>query len=451
MSLLIIGSGPMPCERRFAVMAPGARTWQVVQTCARALAAAGRPPEITVIGLEQEERAEGAYPFDVVVPLDDSPSGPICNVRYVPMTYERFTALPREQKDQHLPERIEAIVATSSAQPCATGAGVAARFGVPLWIDFFGDPFAEIQTKAEMSPDARAENDTRYHHVWKLHLAALMQGDAFSALSTRQRHAVIGQLGAAGRLNCNTAATDLVAALPFALFAPDLPPEAIRRRLPGADFTLMWCGSFNTWMDVDALVGGLVAAVTRNNRIRMMVVGGAVPNYHGDAFDAFRNGVQEAGIEHAVDFVGWQPLDALQRLYERCEAGLNVDRFSYEALLGSRTRIVQFLGAGKPVVSTIVTELSRELQAQRLLIPFKLGDPASLADALVQAASAQDALHEMGQRGRQYMLDCMNAATLGSRLAAWSTAPTFAPDKDSRGAPANDNPLTEFWQNALKG
>lgn len=450
MNLVIVGCGPMPCERRFAVMAPGARTWQMLQTCVRGLAAAGHTsPEVTVLGLEQEPRAQGAFPFEVVVPLDDSPSGPICNVRYVPLTYEPFMALAGgDAAGSPLPDRVDAIVGTASSQPCATAAALAARLGVPLWVDFFGDPFAEIQTKAELSPDAREENDTRMHHVWKLHLAALLRGDAFSALSRRQRHAVIGQLGAAGRLNRHTAGTDLVAAIPFALFPPDVPPAPDSGRLPGGDFTVMWCGSFNTWMDVDALVGGLAGAVERNPRIRLLVVGGAIPNYHGDGFAQFQEGVRDAGIAHAVDIVGWQPLGEIRRLSARCCAGLNVDRPSYEALLGSRTRIVQFVAAGLPVISTVATELSEELRDAGLLLPFQLGDAASLTDALLNAATRQTELAETGRRGPAFVLDQYGGERAGAALAAWVAQPRFAPDKDAEGNNAEGNPLVDFWRGA---
>ena len=439
----------MPCERRFAVMAPGARTWQILQTCVRGLAAAGHTPQVTVLGLEQEPRPEGAFPFEVVVPLDDSPSGPICNVRYVPLTFEPFMALADENGGGGaLPDEVDAVVGTASAQPCATAAALATRLGVPLWVDFFGDPFAEIQTKAELSPEARGENDTRTHHVWKLHLASLLRGDAFSALSRRQRHAVIGQLGAAGRLNRHTAGTDLVAAIPFALFPPDVPPGTDGGRLPGGDFTAMWCGSFNTWMDVDALVGGIAGAVTRNPRVRLMVVGGAIPNYHGDGFGQFQEGIRDAGIAHAVDIVGWQPLGEMRRLYERCCVGLNVDRYSYEALLGSRTRIVQFVAAGLPVISTVVTELSEELRDAGLLLPFQLGDAASLTGALLDAAGRQSELAENARRGREFVLEHYGGADAGSALAAWVAAPRFAPDKDAEGRNAGENPLVEFWRGA---
>jgi len=440
----------MPCEPQFPVMAPGARTWQIVQTCARALARSGTTPRIIVAALEQQLRTGGNHAFDVVVPLDDTPSGPVCNVRYLPLTFDDFLAFgtgkATEVPMSDLPDDVTAVVATASSQPCATGAALAQRLGVPLWVDFFGDPFTEIQTKAASAPDQRSENQTRLHHVWKLHLAAMLQGDFFSALSERQRFALIGQLGAAGRLNRHTAPHDFVAALPFGLFASDIPARHGATRLPGTEFTAMWSGSFNTWMDVDALVGGLAQAVATNPRIRLLVVGGGIPNYHDDAFTRFCAGVKSAGVAHAVEMTGWQPLSELRNLYPRCQVGMNVDRASYEALLGSRTRIVQFLAEGKPVISTVVTELSQELAGAGFVLPFELGNATSLAEALVAAAARQTDLRELGMQGREFVMKRFGAWQLGEKLGAWICAPHFSPDKIKGVAGGDDNPLTTFWR-----
>ncbi len=455
MKIVILGCGPMPCEPSQPVMAPGARTWQIVQTVADALASAAGPmPDITVYGLEQQARPGGMKPAQVEVAL--SPSGDpgaagACTIRYVPLLYDDFIALPARglAPGGPLPAPVDAVIGTASAQPCATAAALAAAVQVPLWVDVFGDPFAEIQSKAELCPAEKEANDTRCHHVWKLMIGALLQGDRFSALSGRQRHALIGQLGAAGRLNRHTSGLDFVHAIPFGLFPADAPPY--QPPVPAEAFTVMWCGSFNTWMDVDSLVGGIAGAVVREPRLRVRVAGGKIPNYNEDAYDQFVAGIRSAGVEHAVEFAGWQPLSEIPALMASCDAGLSIDRYTYEAVLGSRTRIVQFLAAGRPVISTNVAEIAGECARAGLLVPFELGDPGSLSGALCGAAARADEMRALAPRAREFAMEHCGGRRLGAPLAEWIRNPAFAPDKVEGSENDPTNPLTTYWRTVTGG
>ena len=447
MNVVIIGAGPMPCEPQFAVMAPGARTWQIAQTVANALADGGEPPQIVVYGLEQVPRKDGAAPRAVEVPLAADPQRTLA-IRYAPLTYEAFIALARGHApaDTPLPAKVDAVIGTASVQPLATAAALAAARTAPLWVDVFGDPFAEIQSKAQLYPHEQEANDKRYHHVWKLLLSALLQGDAFSALSARQRFALIGQLGCAGRLNRHLAGMDFVHAIPFGLFPADAPEPPARPRKQ--NFIAMWCGSFNTWMDAGALVAGVVGAVARNPRFRLLVVGGKIANYNEDVYGQFVEGIREAGVEHAVQLADWVPLEEIRKLYPLCDVGLSIDRHTYEAALGSRTRIVQFLAAGVPVISTVATELAQELREKGFVLPFAMDDPPDLARALLDAAERPEEMRELGAMGRRFVMERFGGVPVGRPLEAWIRNPAPAPDKLGGTAVDPRNPLVEFWKRA---
>jgi len=457
MKIVVFGAGPMTGEPSHAVMAPGARTWQMAATAAGALSRLwpdkGR---VVVCGLEAHAREEppggiefraGGQPLRVVPADSRDPVGG-CFIEYHPFDYETYVRLP-ESGHAALSGDFAAVIGCASAQPCATAAAFAAARRLPLWIDVFGDPLAEVQTKAQLEPDKSADNDMRTTHVWKLMLPSLLQGDAFSALSARQRLALIGQLGCAGRLNRQTAGCDMVATIPFGLMpcdAPEIPPAGGARR---GQVTLMWCGSFNTWMDVDTLVGGIVEAFRVEERLRLLVVGGRIAGYNEASYEQFAEAIEGAGISARVRMHDWVPLGELQRLYAACDAGLSIDRPSYEAWLGSRTRLVHFLAAGKPVISTVCTELSEDLAARGFLLPFRMGDAADLARVLLDVAARAAELGDLGRRGREFVLEHYNTETLGAPLAAWLANPVFAADKQPDGSHQPDNPLTSFWADAL--
>lgn len=441
-------------------MAPSARTWQIVRTVAYALLKkSGNEPRIIVFGLEAQARPDPDFRLDLrlssaSLALKEGAPGEAdtgCHVTYVPRPYESFVRLSDLSlpENEHWAETVDAVVGCASLQPCSTAAQFAAVRRVPVWIDVFGDPFSEIQSKAELAPDEEQANDCHYHHVWKLYLPVLLTGDIFSALSARQRYSLIGQLGAAGRLNKMTSAHDLVATIPYAVFPGDAAEPAASQSK--GDFVVMWCGSFNTWMDSGSLAEGVVQAMKRNPRLKLMVVGGRIPGYNDSAYAAFTEAVKDSGAESSVRFLDWKPFGEMQKLYPVCDCGLSIDRYTYEAVLGSRTRIVNFLAAGKPVISTVVTELTEELAAKGYVLPFEIGDPEDLARALAEAAGRKDELQEIGRCARGYIFSRFDGVKAGLPLAQWIAAPRFAPDKTATGLPDPANPLTSFWHEAAPG
>jgi glycosyltransferase involved in cell wall biosynthesis len=435
-------------------MAPGSRTWQIVQTvaCGLALDEDSRPV-ITVCALEQEPRADGVAPLrfeiDTGVPCSGDSGTVRMEISYVPLGIDAFKkAGGGEFRGGPRPGTpVDAVVGCASVQPCATAAGFAAARKAPLWVDLFGDPITEIQSRAELHPDEKEANDAQYCHVWRLLMPALLQGDMFSALSTRQRFSVIGQLGVAGRLNRLTSGANIVATIPYGVF-----PSTDVASAPApakTNFIVMWCGSFNTWMDVDSFAAGFVRAIRENPRIRLLVVGGKIAGYNDVAYERFVETICAAGAEGAVRYLDWQPLEELRKLYAACDVGLSIDRFTYEAVLGSRTRLVNFLAAGKPVVSTVLTELSEDLASQGFLLPFEVGNSDSLAVALADASRRAGELAELGARAREYVTSRYHGRVAGAPLVEWIMNPAFAPDKDNERMPDSMNPLTAYWRKVL--
>lgn len=445
MSVIIFGNGPLPSEPDFAVMAPGSRTWQIVRTVASGLVECGAGLE-KIIVLALDETVRPGIPAGDTILLTVNAGGRKVSVEYRAMKYAEFRALADEDPvTEALPGDVRAVVATASAQPYSTAARFAGRRRLPLWIDVFGDPIAETQSQLELlqGTDQKALDD-RLVHVWKLLLDGLLQGDQFSGLSRRQRHALQGQLGCAGRLNQFTAAASNCHYLPYAVF-PDDVPVAERAPVAGDRFTLMWCGSFNTWMDVPTLTRGITDALKAHPALRLMVVGGKIPGYNEISYNEFLSGIKQANVEGAVTLMDWQPLGAMQRLYAQCDLGLSIDRFTYEAELGSRTRLINFLAAGLPVASTLVTELSEELARDGVLFPFELGNAESLTQTILQAATEPRARELRGQKCHDYILEKYNAEQWGAELRAWVAKPTQTPDKRAA-AEESTNLLLRRWR-----
>ncbi|MGI8907698.1 MAG: glycosyltransferase [Candidatus Sumerlaeaceae bacterium] len=446
MNVVIFGAGPMPSEPHFAVTAPGSRTWQIVRTVAQGMRLVndmGTPPHITILGLEGQPRTTGEVTVSVEIPVG---KGPGLLGTYIPLTLEQFrdAGVSGRAGAVAMPEEVHAVVGTASVQPYSSASSFANLRNAPLWIDVFGDPLTEMQTQADLHRDEEEANGQRCVHSWKLLLDSLLRGDVFSALSERQRFALLGELGAAGRLNQFTARDNMVHAIPFGLFPDEVPHlSSTGRKGAGATFTVMWCGSFNTWMDVDVLLNGFLQASHGNPRLRLMVVGGRISGYNDASYDRFVEGVRKANAESIVQLMDWQPLGRMRELYASCDVGLSIDRFSYEAVLGSRTRIINFLAAGKPVMSTIVTELTEDLADKGYVMPLTPGSSDEFAKSIENAALRATELAELGQEGQAYVLARYDARLLGQVLSDWISHPVRSPDHDVANAP---NPLVQYWE-----
>ncbi|MCX7626327.1 MAG: glycosyltransferase [Candidatus Sumerlaeaceae bacterium] len=455
MKVVIFGCGPLPTEPEFPVTAPGARTWQIVQTVVNGLVMADdASPEVVVVALDSAAREGSPAQLVFNIPLDlpwERTLGRECiPIVYAPCPIEKFKAIAQGEYPEILRGNPpDAIVATGSVQPYATASIYARVIQRPLWVDVFGDPLAEVQTRAELLPERKEENDALYHHTWKLLMESLLQGDMFSSLSERHRFALMGHLGVAGRLNRSTRCYEFIHTIPYGVFSATAPPLAEPSQRPY--FVAMWCGSFNTWMDVETLASGVVKTWKANRRFRLLVVGGTCPGYNEISFARFAEIVRSENASEAIRIANWQPLRELQSLYSQADVGLSIDRPSYEALLGSRTRLVHFLLAGKPVISTTPTELAQDLELQGFVIGFRMGDSDHLAESLLMAAERKDELADLGRRGRDYVLKRYNGRVLGAPLMEWLECPHFAPDKrgDSRALDPL-NPLTAYWQRVLE-
>ncbi len=430
--VIVFGCGPTTHDDRFPVMAPGARTWQIVVTVAAAISqdTVSNKPRVTVVGLEPTAR-EG-YCVDVYD----------CAIDYHPITFEDLISRQRKNDwsgiidTNYLPD---AVVGCASLQPCATAAAFAEQFGLPLWEDIFGDPIAEMQSKTKIDSGTDAEKNNQYNHVRRLLMTALLRGDRFSSLSTRQRFCLLGQLGCAGRLNRHTVGAELVHSIPYGIF-PDADP------VPSAtnkDYvTVMWCGSFNTWMDPATLTDGIMDALRKEPRLRMMIVGGGIPQYNESSYITSIDSLHSIPDERLI-IKDWQSLAQTRELYSQCDAGLCIDCTMVEAILGSRTRIVNFMNAGLPVVSTVLTELTETLANANLLIPFEVGSSAALSATLTGLTQGID-LAELGKKCQTFVRENYDALTVGKPLMDWVSTPTFAPDRNKP-----DNQLKALWQSVI--
>ncbi len=123
---------------------------------------------------------------------------------------------------------------------------------VPFWADLFGHVMAEAQARASVDKD-----DGCLFHYWNSEFNILTSADIFSCVSNRQEYALIGELGATGRLNRYTAGYDFTNTIPCGMPSSGFKhKKKVIRGFDGIgedDFVVLWTGGYNTWTDIDTL------------------------------------------------------------------------------------------------------------------------------------------------------------------------------------------------------
>jgi hypothetical protein len=267
---------------------------------------------------------------------------------------------------------------------------VAVSGDLPLSVDLPGDPFADAQAAAfaEGSAAQVAGVDAAADAATEVFLPALRRADAFTTIGAPARHALLGQLGVLGRLARTPPGHENVFVTPIAWRFPGLAPAEPSSHRAGDALMVALIGGFNTWLDEEALLRGLLGAMAVA-AVRVRVIGGPIPGHHEAGFARFLAGAQAS--RYAANFTFLPRMDgpALAAALADCLVLTWIDRAGTEPVLGSRTRALLALHQGLRIVATARCALAQELAAGGWLTPLREDDPArDLAATLSGWASA---------------------------------------------------------------
>lgn len=426
--VLLIGTGPLPSDRPRELGFPQLRCRQFL----RPLLHAGHEVFLVCLTrrdlLQQGDHAAVAGPVEREVTV----RGNRRRFRYcvvLPDEPGRFLRV-RDLRREYAPD---VIVTAGPFLPMAAGARAAGD--EPLWVDVPGDPMCEAQAKA-----LRSGSTDPIHRYRQMLGQALARGDRFSAISKTQRASLIGALGLAGRLTGEAAGDELAHVVPGSVeglpHAGDAPLPEAWPDLPAGALTVLFCGGYNNWLDADTLLDSLLLAMDEEPRLHFVSTGGALPGHDESTYHRFRAGAAASAHAGRFHFLGWVPLETLPAVFARSWLSLSLDRPCYEAEFGARTRILESLERGVPVVSTDLCDLTAELADAGLIHTVPVGDADAVADRLVGLANGTLTLPSgWAEHRRAYGLD----ATTES-LLEWVAAPRRAPG----GVPVDF--LEDSWQ-----
>lgn len=243
------------------------------------------------------------------------------------------------------------------------------------------------------------------------HLGALMaqlhRGDFFLCASEKQRDYWLGMLSSAGRVNPNTHGRDrllrsLINTASFGISAtppkPGTEPVA-KGVLPGieADARLVvWGGGVYNWFDPLSLIRAWPAILEREPRARLMFLGMKHPNPDVPEMEMALKAIrlaEDMGLrDRAIHFnTTWVPYDERQNYLCEADIGVSTHFDHIETAFSFRTRILDYIWAGLPVVSTEGDEFARWIADRGT------GRVVAFEDAVSIARAIGDLLTESGQ------------------------------------------------------
>ncbi|WP_307802569.1 glycosyltransferase family 4 protein [Cellulomonas dongxiuzhuiae] len=236
---------------------------------------------------------------------------------------------------------------------------------VVLVVDLY-DPF-HIESLEVLRDRPLAERDASLASALRELDAQVRRGDVFLCASPRQRDLWIGHLAAAGRLNplvydADPSLRELVRLVPFGVAdaEPLRTAPAIKGVVPGIaedDLVILWGGGVYNWFDPLTLVRAVDLLKERVPRLRLYFLGMRHPN---PDVPEMRTAVWLRELAHELGLVGthvffneeWVPYERRADYLLDADLGVSCHFPHVETEFSFRTRILDYLWAGLPIVST---------------------------------------------------------------------------------------------------
>jgi glycosyltransferase involved in cell wall biosynthesis len=210
---------------------------------------------------------------------------------------------------------------------------------------------------------------------------ALATGDAFLCASERQRDLWLGMLGSLGRLNRDEYERDpslrrLIDVVPFGLPSdrPIQTEPVLKGVIPGigrTDRVLLWGGGVWNWFDPLTVIQAVARLAARRDDVKLYFLGVQHPNPETEQM-----GMDARAVELAIDLgvydrsvffnFGWVPYETRANFLLEADLGVSAHFDNIETRFAFRTRMLDYLWADLPIVTTTGDVLSKLVSEQNL-------------------------------------------------------------------------------------
>jgi|GEM_PF-245330 len=251
--------------------------------------------------------------------------------------------------------------------------------GKPLAVDVY-NPFTleDLPRKVAGGLDAVVVDDfLEYQRVLNAQLRA---GDFFLCASEKQRDYWLGMLTANQRVNPHNYAADetlrlLIDVLPFGISST--PPQAVGHALKGVhpgiaadDKVIVWAGGIWDWFDPVTLVQAMPLVLRDEPRARLFFMGTRHPNAvvppSRKVAEATASSRALGLLDSAIFFNDWVAYDQRAAYLLDADLGTSIHLDHLETRFSFRTRLLDYIWAGLPMVISGGDSISEFVAAEGL-------------------------------------------------------------------------------------
>jgi glycosyltransferase involved in cell wall biosynthesis len=321
-----------------------------------------------------------------------------------------------------------------------------ARLGCALVVDGY-DPYP-AETLGLMVGRPQEEREA-YHRDLVEHLRReCLSGDFFLCASERQRYWWLGLLAAHGRLNTATYAADptlrnLVDVVPFGC-RPE-PLQHTRPVLKGVapgigtgDSVILWGGGIWEWLDPLTLLRAVRQVVDRRPGVRLVFPGTRHPNQIVPDMPMQQRALDLARELDLLDryafFGDWVPYADWPNYLLEADVGASLHFDTLETQLAFRSRVLDYVRAGLPVIASRGDATSELVARYELGLVVDFGDVEGVAHALHTLLGEPRGARAEGFAAARAALSWERAA---QPLVAFCRAPCRAADRQATSAPSS--------------
>jgi glycosyltransferase involved in cell wall biosynthesis len=345
---LVLSNGPVPYDEHVVVEGGGLRCWGL----ARGLAAAGLEVTVAVDAAHGDvERRVGGI---------------------------RVTAFRRDEALIRLMSNMDAVVVSY----CMGSTTEYVINHVPAGTLLIGDAYVPIHVEVSARDAVDVEREESEFQAdlprWN---AALQRSDLLLVASPQQRLYYTGLLAALGRITPSTYRDDRILEVPFGIHQDETPPAAHPHSANGMH--ALWFGGVYPWFDASALVDSIRLVRDRGIPFELTLAGARNPFVQHEDFiqhaDDALSSAQAAPHVHVVD---WVPYRERRRVYEGHDFIISLNKTGPENQFSWRTRLVDYVWSGLPVLTNGGDPLAERLIAAGAAMRLAAATPEAIADAV---------------------------------------------------------------------
>ncbi len=267
----------------------------------------------------------------------------------------------------------------------------------------------------------------------------LKRGDYFFCANERQRYYYLGVLNVLGRINPLTFHEDILGMVPYGVSSEPAvhSSNVMRGKIVGTDDkVILWFSGIYPWFDAVTLIEALPIILKEIQNAKLVILGGVHPRSHApdDEFKKTVKRAQELGlIDSSVFLVDWQPYEERANWYLESDLAVTTHKKSLETDLSHRTRVVDFIWAGLPVIVSKGDEFGRIIESAGCGYSVPIKDRQALAAKVIEVLSNEDLRETMKDSAKKLAAE-LRWDKVVQPLIDWAKDPKIAKDRSNKTA-----------------